>query len=239
MALTKVRSPVTAIDNMTNGTTSIDIPSSGGPIDIDVTGLDVVDYTSTTVIYDDLVTVTANNFATEVVTLSTTAGATAILQTTTTEASLETTSAHPLDLGANSITGLTIEVDGQVQLPVEGTAINHLVTKAYVDSSSSSTAVLLANLVSNNVINGSVQIPNSTGNDLIINWGVTASIVGSTAVTFDTAFPNSFFAGGATRDQASAGADATANLSNTSTTGMNVINTGSASGPVHWFAIGF
>ena len=211
MALTKVRSPVSDISLMSLGTTDITITSAGGPIDIDVGGVNIVDYTSTTVIYDPAIPVTAKDFNTEVILLATVAGASAVLKTTATEAILETTTAHPLELGANSINGITIETDGKATLEVEGTAIGHLVTKAYVDAVAPSGAVALADLVSSNVINGSVQIPNSTGSDLIFNWGVTASSVGTTAVVFDTAFTTAFFAAGATREIVAVGADATAN----------------------------
>ena len=238
MALTKVRSPVTDISLMSLGTTDITIASAGGPIDIDVAGNNIVDYTSTTAIFDPTVTVTAKDLETEVLTVDTSAGANAVLQTTGTEGSLETTTAHPLELGANSILGMTIETDGKTTLEVEGTAIGHLVTKAYVDNAATTNSIQLSDMVSNSVINGSVQIHNSSGNDLILNWGVTASITGLLSVVFDTAFVSSFFAGGATRQIASTGADATANINNTSTTGMDVINTGSATSPVHWWAIG-
>lgn len=239
MALTKVRSPVSEISEMSLGTTEITIASAGGPIDINVSGVNIVDYTSTTVIYDPAIPVTAKDFNTEVITIVTTAGASAVLKTTATEAVLETTTAHPLELGANSINGITIETDGKATLEVEGTAIGHLMTKAYIDNAATTDSVQLSDLVSNNVINGSVQIPNSTGIDLILNWGVTASSVGSTAVVFDTAFPTSFFAATATREIVAVGADATANYNTPTITGMNVVNTGSASSPVAWFAIGF
>lgn len=239
MALTKVRSPVTDISLLSLGTTDIEIESAGGPIDINVAGNDIVDYTSTTVIYDPAIAVTAKDFNTEVITVDTTAGANAVFQTTATEASIETTTAHPLELGANSTLGMTIETDGKTTLEVEGTAIGHLVTKAYVDAAISTNVLTLANVVVNDVINGSLVLPNSTGNDLILNWGVTASIAGigsPVTVTFDTAFSSSFFAGSATRVLANG--EAAAHYFNPGTTTMQVVNTGSASSPVAWFAIG-
>lgn len=239
MALTKVRSPVTNIDLMSFGATDITITSTGGPIDVNVAGNDIVDYTSSTAIFDPAVTVTAKDLETEVLTVDTTAGANAVFQTTGTEASIETTTAHPLELGANSILGMSIETDGKTTLEVEGTAIGHLVTKAYVDAATSSAVLTLANVVVNNVINGSLVLPNSTGNDLILNWGVTASVAGignPVTVTFDTAFSSAFYAGCATRVLANG--EAAAHYFNPGLTTMQVVNTGSATSPVAWFAIG-
>ena len=53
MALTKARPPVTAINQMKNTTTVIDIPTAASDIDIDVAGLNVVDIGSTTITIDD------------------------------------------------------------------------------------------------------------------------------------------------------------------------------------------
>ncbi len=237
MALTKVRSPITDISEMGFGTTTVVIASAGGPIDIDVTGLDVVDMTSTTIDVDDLVTVTANLFDTEVITLATSGGAEGIVETQATLMSVQTTTAHPLELGANSITGLTIAIDGKVELDVVGTATDHLVDKNYVDVADALSSQL-SDTTGNMVTNGSIVIPNSTGSDLIINWGQTASIVGTLNVTFDTAFTSAGFMGLATR-QGDSSQEATALVGAVSTTSMNVHNSGSGSTPVNWIALGF
>ena len=163
MALTKVRSPVSAISEMAFGTTTVEITSTAGPIDINIAGLDNLDLTTTTAVFDDLVTVTANLFQTEVVSIDTTAGASATLQTTATEAQLGTDTAHPLELYANAITALILATDGKVGLQVEGTAIGDLVTKAYVDTADALNATL-ADITATTAVTGSISIPNSTGN---------------------------------------------------------------------------
>ncbi len=237
MALTKARLPVIEVSTMDFGTTQVAIASSGGPIDIDVAGLDNLDFTSTTAIFDDAVTVTANDLQTEVVSLDTTAGASATLETQATLATLGTDTAHPLELYANSITGLTIATDGKVELDVVGTASNHLVDKNYVDAGDTGA---LDGIVSNNVINGSVQIPNDTGNDLIINWGVTSTVSNDQlAVTFDTAFPNSAFVGYCVRQNGTASLESAAHINSLTTSGMNVVNSGGTTSPLGWLAIGF
>jgi hypothetical protein len=222
---------------MAFGTTSVVITATGGPLDIDITGLDVMDMTSTTVIVDDLVTVTANNFDTEVVTLSTVGGAAAVLETQATLASLRTTSAHPLELGANSITGLTIATDGKVELDVVGTATNHLIDKGYVDTQ---VTAVLTGILGLAATAGNLRIPNNSGNDIIINWGVTASLANSTeVVTFTRAFPSAFFVGFATKNQAGLGDQRPANVSGGGLTTMSVHNAGPAPATINWLAIGF
>jgi hypothetical protein len=240
MALTKARLPVIEVSQMDFGTTTVAITSTSGPIDIDIAGLDHVDMTTTTCIFDPLVKVTAVQLDGEVFTMATGAGASATLQTTATEAQLGTTTAHPLQFLADSTLGLTVLTTGQVALGTEGSGVDRLVTKAYVDAATSSGSVALADLVSNNVINGSVQIPNDTGNDLIVNWGVTGSISNTqAAVTFDTAFPNTFFMGSATRQNATASEDSAAHINTPTLSGMNVVNAGGTASTVGWIAIGF
>ncbi len=237
MALTTARTPVTAIDQMANGTTVLDMPSAAGPLDLDIAGADCILFEAAAITVDDVVTMDVNNLTGETFTMDTSGGATAVLNTAASLAKLETTTAHPLELGANSITGLTIATDAKVELDVEGTATNHLVTKAYVDAAASTASAALADMVVNEAINGSFQIPTSTGNDLIVNWGVTASSTGSTAVVFDVANTTATYMALACRE-ITGGAEATANVNTITLTGMNVVNTGSASSPVHWIAIG-
>lgn len=239
MALTKARSPVTDIDQMGFGTTTVVITSSGGPIDVDVAGVNILDLTSTTAIFNPVIPVTADDFNSEVVTLTTSGGAGAVLETQATLASLRTTTAHPLEIGANSITGLTVATDGKVELDVVGTATNHLVDKNYVDTLIA-LQTALADTTATAATNGSISIPNSTGTEIIFNWGVTASISNTqAAVTFDTAFPNAAFIGLATRQNGTASLESSAHINTLTTTGMNVVNSGGTSSPVGWIAIGY
>jgi hypothetical protein len=239
MALTKARLPVVEVHTMDFGTTTVDIPTTSGPIDINIAGHDNLDLTTTTAIFDDLVTVTANNLVTELVTIAESGGVTAHLQAHATNAHVGTTSAHPFIVFANGLAALSLATDATVALGAEGTGPTHLVTKGYVDTADALGSVL-SDIVVNNVINGSLQLPNSTGNDLILNWGVTATISNTqTAVTFDTAFTTTAFVGFATRQNGTSSLESAAHINNLTTTGMNVVNSGGTTSPVGWWAIGF
>lgn len=239
MALTKVRSPVTDVSEMANGTTTVVITSAAGPVDIDIGGLDHVDMTTTTCIFDDLVTVTANSLQTESVSVDTAAGASATLETQAGLAKLGTDSAHPLELYANAITAMTVDTAGKVELDVVGTATNHLVDKNYVDLADAA-ASQLSDTVANTVTNGSIELPNSTGDNIIINWGVSATISNTQiGVVFDTAFPNAAFVGHATRQNGTSSLESSAHINSLTTTGMNVVNSGGTTSPVGWIAIGY
>lgn len=239
MALTKVKPPVTAISKLDNTTTKIDIPTAAGDIDIDVAGLQVLTIGQTVITVDDLVTLTAKNVLSELLKVQTTSGAQGVVQTNASEMEVGTSSLHALELLTNNIPRMTVAATGAVALGVVGTNGNELIDKNYVDTSAPSLAVLLASMVGVTATNGSLKIPNSTGNDLILNWGQTASIASSSeVVTFDTAFPNAIFVGFATRNIVTQG-DNAAHAGNYSLTQMTVSQTGSAASTVAWLAIGF
>jgi hypothetical protein len=151
-----------------------------------------------------------------------------------------TTSAHPLELGANNITGLTIATDGKVELDVVGTAVNHLIDKAYVDAAAGGT-VAEADFTHTQAVTGSIHIPTSTGTDLVLNWGKEATIlsggVGNT-VTFNEAFANAFFVGFATADTV-ANHDGCIHVVSPTLSNMIVrSSTGKTTG-AYWIAIGY
>lgn len=239
MALTKVRPPVTAISKLENTTTVVNIPTAAADIDIDVAGLDVLDIGQTEITVDDLVTLISKNILTELMAIKTAAGAEGVVNTNATEMKVGTTTLDPLEILTNNIPRMTVAATGAVTLDIVGANGDELVDKDYVDTSSPASSVALANLIAANTTTGSVQIPNSTGNDLIINWGQTASIAStSEVVTFDTPFPNAIFVGFATRNIVTQGDNAT-HAGNYSLTQMTVSNTGSAASTVAWLAIGF
>jgi len=241
MALTKVRVPVADIEAIQNGTSNVTISTAADDIVVTRGGTTIATFDATGMTFGATLTVVVDNITSEQIDLATTAGAAATIQTNATDLSIETTSAHPVVLGANSTDALTIATDGKVALSVDGTAADHLIDKGYVDTQVA-LAASLADIVATNTSTGSLSIPNSSGNDIIINWGITASITrgaGATAVTFDTAFPNAFLQGYVSRNIASSGAEAGVNWANGSTTGMDVYQSGSASSPVSWFAIGY
>jgi len=239
MPLTKVRPPVTDISLLSNTTTQINIPSAAADIDIDVAGINVMDIGSTTIVVDPAVTLDSDLITGEQYTMATAAGASATLETQAALARLLTTSAHPLELGANSITGLTIATDGKVELDVEGTANNHLVSKLFVDTAIAGVTGS-ADFDFNAITNGSFSVPNDTANDWIINWGVSPSISNTqTAVTFNTAFPNGAFVGIACRQNGTSSLESAAHINSLTTTGMNVVNSGGTSSPVGYIAIGY
>jgi hypothetical protein len=235
MALTKVRAIVADISLLSNGTTQIDIPSAGGDVDIDIGGAAAVDISATEFTIDDALTLIANLMTGENITLATGAGATVVLKTTGTEASLITSSAHALDLGANSVTGLTVETDGKVTLPVAGTASDQVMDKAYIDAGD----VAAGQATVTATADGSATIPGDT--DLIIKWG-TATGTGDRTETFGVAFPNAIFTVVATpQSTGSATSDGWNGVESIATTGFNwnTANRGSYTGAVGWIAIGY
>lgn len=239
MALTKVRPPVTAISKLDNTTTVIDIPGAAADIDIDVAGLDVIDLGQTTITIDDLVTLAVQNVLSELMTLQTAGGAEGTVETGATEMKIGTTTLDPLEILTNAIPRMTVAATGAVVLGVTGVNADELVDKNYVDTSSPNLSIALADLIVSNTTTGSAQIPNSTGNDFIFNWGLTASISStSEVVTFDTPFPNAIFVGFATRNIVTQG-DNAAHAGNYTLTTMEVSQTGSAASTVAWLAIGF
>ncbi len=241
MPLTKARPPVTAISQLINGTTDINIATAGGNIDVNVNGLDVVDLASTTITIDDLVTLVANTITGETLTQSTSGGATMRARTTASQGELETTSNHPVVLGANSTDALTLRTDGEVTLANVGTLAASLVDKNYVDTQVGN-QVAASDITANQTATGSLSIPTSTGNDMILNWGITASLSkgsGATAQTFDTAYPNAVFSIVTARINSSVGAEASANVNNVSLTGFDFIPTYTAASQAYWLAIGY
>lgn len=234
MPLTTVRSPVTDIDQMSFGTTSVIIPSSGGPINVVVTGLSVLDFTSSTAIdVDDLVTLTANVFDTEVITLATSGGAEGDVHTEATLMSVGTTTGHPLELIANAITGLTIATDGKVELDIDGTAANHLIDKGYVDN------LITTQASATQSSTGHITIPVSSGNDIIVNWGTEGALVdgGNVVVTFEEAFPNAIYVAFVT-PTTSAHFDGTMDITLKGLTTMNLHSSLDKTTTLDWCAIG-
>lgn len=235
MALTKVRLPVADIAAISFGTTEVTIASAGGDIDVNVAGVDVIDATSTTVTVG--VTLVADDLEGEAIELSTASGATLSVQTTLADAEIQTTSAHPLVIGANSTDALTVETDGQVTLGVVGDTGDQLIDKDYVDTA---IAAVLGDIVATTAVTGSVTIPNDTGNDLIINWGTSSSLGNdnSEVQTFDTAFPNAFLVGYTTPNRG-LGGNGTFNVNNGGLTSMTVYNTTNSTCACFWLAIGY
>jgi hypothetical protein len=239
MALTKVRQPVADINNVSFGTSELTITSSGGPIDVNIGGVAALDITATTMTVGTALTLISALITGESIQLATGAGAEADILTDATDLTIQTTSAHPTIIGANSLTGLTVETDGQVTLAVVGDASAQLIDKNYVDTAVALLPALSA-MVFAQTSPGSLLIPNSTGDDFVLNWGITASISNTqAAVTFDTAFPNAVFGGIACRQNATASLESSAHVNNVTTSGMNVVNSGGTSSPVFWIAIGY
>jgi hypothetical protein len=239
MALTKVRLPVADIGAISDGTTDITILSTGGDIDMNVAGVNVLDLTSTDVTIGTGLTLVTETITGETVNLATAAGASATLRTTLSQAELETTSAHPLVLGANSTDGLTIGTDGRVSLGVVGSLAGQLINKDYVDTA---VAALPGNsdFVFSATTPGSLRIPTDGANDFILNWGITAFLSeAKETVTFDTAYPNAMLGGMATRITGNSSRQDAAHVNPLSTTQMEVLQTGGNSSQVFWFAYGY
>ena len=237
MPLTKVRPPVTAISIIDSGTTKAEILNAGGDIDIDVGGVNVMDLTSTTATV--AVTLAADAITGEQILLSTQSGAGLTFETQATLARLLTTTAHPLELGANNITGLTIATDGKVELDVEGTSATHLVTKSYVDTQTAA-VVTETDFNHTQAATGHLDIPTSTGTNLVLNWGVNGVVPNNadTVVTFDKAFPNAFF-GGLVTPTTRANHDGTMEVFANTLSTMTVHSSLDKSSGFFWFAIGY
>ena len=238
--LTKVRVPVSDIAKLSSGTTMIDITSSGGPIDIDVAGLEIVDILNTGVTVDAAKILTAKQITGETVLLSTTAGASASVATGATKLQVKTTSAHVLELLANSVLGLTVGTDGKLTLGVQGTSGTHLVNKTYVDTAAASASATVATIADP----GTISIPNSTGNNLVIKWGVTNGSAGIqlTQVTFATAFPNAIFVALVVpQHNVLASSDGWWGVYNKTTAGFQINQANHLAGtlPYNWVCIGY
>lgn len=239
MALTKARPPVTAISEMLNGTTNVDIPTAGSAIDVNVTGVDVADISSTQFGIDDAIEFIARTLTGESISLATTSGAEATLETNASNATLQTTSLHNLILGANSLSNLILGTDGRVTLATEGNQNNHLVSKLYVDDIAGDLPSITDDIDATLASEGHLSFPTNAGN-IIINWGtVNGDNDSLIAVTFDEAFPNAGLAAVATRVSAATSLDRTVNVSSLSTTGMDIRNNSGTPTDVYWIAIGF
>ena len=236
MALTKARPPVTAVSTVENTTTKIDIPSAAGPVDINIAGLNVLDLTATTAIFDDLVTLTANLFTGESIILSTSGGATATAVTEATKGKMGTTTSHILELLQNNLARMTLNVDGTVSLATVGTAVGHLVDKAYVDAASD---LVKADIVAVNAKPGSIRIPTSLGIDFKVNWGETGILNNATTTeTFNLAFASSALVGFATRSSTDDKDDNAAHVGNLTLTTVDVTSAGDGTS-VFWIVFGF
>lgn len=238
MALTKVRLPVADIAAISNGSSKVDMSTSGGDVVVTVGGTTIATFSSTGVNLGSLDVTTTGTINSQDVLLSQGAVA-AKAEAATTQGVVGTTSAHPLSLIANAIEGLSIATDGQVTLGVEGTATDHLVTKSYVDGL---TGLGASDFSATTATTGSLTIPNSTGNDLIINWGQTGSITNTqVTATFDTAFPNAYLVGFVS-SQKSTGMQHNRSpyIGGTpGTTSMVVAQPEAVSKQVNWLAIGY
>ena len=233
MALTKVRLPVADIQAISNGNTNVGISIAGGDAVVTVGGNTKATFGSSANTLSQPTTVT-NLDGVENIDLTVAAGATGVLEAIAASLRLWTTSAHTLVLGANSTAGLTIATDGKVTLGAEGTAIGHLVTKAYVDNAA---GVIPATATMASV--GHVSIPTTSGN-LIVNWGTVSGNNSSLIpVTFNQAFPTAAFVAMAARVSTTTSLDRSVNVADLSTTGMNIRNNTSTSTSVYWIAIGY
>lgn len=235
MALTKVKDLVAEIGTLANATTEVSITGAGGDIENTVAGVTIGTFSSTGL---DLGTLrlTSQDITAEDVRLTNGVVA-ARLDADGTELNLETTSAHPVVIGANSIDALTVATDGKVTLGVDGTAAGHLIDKGYVDNLITGVASL-SDIIFAATSTGSLQIP-TDGDDFIINWGITASIAETNeAVVFDTAFPNAVL-GAFTCRIAPASREDSTNVNSVTTTGMNVAQTGGNASQVYWMAFGY
>ncbi len=238
MPLTKAQPPVTAISEMEFGTTNVEITSTGGPIDVNVTGLDVLDLTSTVITVDDLVTLIAKKLTTEVVTVATAAGADGIIQTDATKMQAGTTDLSALEILMNNVARMTFQTDGKVGLTTVGTAAGELIDKNYVDTGDAGAAVITNTAATI----GQSGLDDGT-NEVILKWGIIAGVGNPTTVTFASAYPNALFVVVLTpQDAGTANSDGWANTTNRSTTGFDIIPAGRGgafTGNWDWIAIGF
>jgi hypothetical protein len=234
--LTKVRVPVSDIARISNGTSNVDIASSGSNITTNVSGNLVQTALTTGITIPVGKTLTAPVIAGELVGVSTAAGATGKLQSSATKVQVGTTSAHATEILGNSIAGLSVGTDGKVTLGVQGTAGAHLVNKTYVDS-----VAALSSILGTFSTTGQISIPTTT-NTLIVKWGQTNGLGQLTQVTFGAAFPNAIFIALASPVMnTAASSDGQHGVFNLLTTGfqINQANKGAAVNPWCWIAIGY
>lgn len=236
MALTKVKVIVAEIAAITNGTSTIDIPSAGGDIDVNISGADVIDIAETSITIDDLVALVVQNISSEIITLSTTAGSDGVVQTTATEMQVGTTDTTDLDLMVNSVPVMSLDSTGKVTLNTTGTLGDQLIDKDYVDAATPGAATTTS------ATSGQLLIPTS-GDDIIIKWGVKSG-TGTRIVTFadeTAAFPSALYTVVATpQNTGAANSDGWWGVESLSVTGFtwNSANRGGYSGNVNWLAIG-
>lgn len=238
MPLTKAQPPVTAISEMIFGTTNVEILSSGGDIDVNVGGADVIDLSSTEITVDDLITLIAKKLTTEVLTVATVAGSDGVVQTDATKMQVGTTDATPLQILSNNIARMTVNADGKVDLAVLGTAGNQLVDRNYVDTGDAASASITNTLTTI----GGASFDDGTG-VLILKWGVIAGAGTPTPVVFAAPFPSALFnVQLCPEDAGTANSDGWANTTARSVTGFDIIPAGRGAAYVgnwNWLAIGF
>jgi hypothetical protein len=219
------------------GTTNVEILSSGGDIDVNVGGADVIDLSSTEITVDDLITLIAKKLTTEVMTVATTAGADGVVKTDATKMQVGSTDASPLEILVNNIARMTVGTDGKVALATVGTASDELIDKDYVDTGDASAATITNTLTTI----GASSLDDGTG-VLLLKWGVIAGAGTPTPVTFAIAFPNALFTVFLTpEDAGTANSDGWANTTARSVTGFDIIPAGRGgayTGNWNWFAIG-
>lgn len=236
MALTKVRKPVAEIELIASGTSKAEFSSVAGPLDINISGSNVMDIAETSITIDDLVSLVVQNITSEKITLATTSGSDGVVDTDATRMRVGTTDTTDLELMVNSIPSLTLDSTGKVTLLTTGTLASELVDKNYVDSQSAGAPTTTS------ATNGQLIIP-TAGDDIIIKWGVLTG-TGSRVYTFATdtaAFPTSVYSIVATpQDTGSANSDGWTGVQSVSAAGFtwNAANRGSYAGNVFWIAIG-
>jgi hypothetical protein len=236
--LTKVRVPVSDIATISNGTTAANIATAGANITETVSGNLVGTWQTTGLLIDAARTLTAKTITNEVLNQTVAAGATGSLSAQATKMQLKTTSAHVLELLANSVLGLTVGTDGKLTLGVQGTSGSHLVNKTYVDaaiaaSGSAPTATAATT--------GGLSIPTAAGT-IIFKWGRTNGLGQLTQVTFGSAFPNAIFIALANEIQnRNANSDGARGVYDLQTTGfkINQSNGSAYTNPWAWLAIGY
>lgn len=240
MALTKVALPVAEIAAIISGTSDVTIATVADDVVVTAAGTIVGTFAPTGLTLGAGLTLVTDNITTEDITLATVSGASGSVSTGLSNMLIETNSAHTLNLRANSLLGLRIETNGEVHLPNSGSLANHLIDKNYVD-----TALALKpdlnDIVATNAVNGYIRIPNSSGNDIIVNWGQTQALQNSsTPVNFALTFPNACLVALGTRNTSSPAREASCHVNAWSTTGMTVVQSGSGSNdPCTWLAIGY
>jgi len=234
MPLTKVRPPVSDINEISRGTSRVTIPAAAGNIVVTVAGTQIAEV-SPTGIDLGVLSLLAGEIDTTHVHIEESGIHAHLLTLGGTEGAVGTATPHPFGIYANSLKGLNIETDGKVTLGEQGTASGHLVNKAYVDAIEAAIVISESSLASN----GHLRLSTNSG-DLIVNWGtVTGNNSVLLPVTFDEVFPNAPVCAVATRVSPSTSLDRSVNVSSVTTTGMNIRNNTSTSTDVYWLAIGF